>query len=102
MMKPWFDDPAEIERLNAAGGELSVRARLAKLFNICGEWPPADWAGPPPNSGERTALHDYIARSPTLLADLEDWGVEVPRALREQALQTRHLRVVAVDGRALA
>jgi hypothetical protein len=71
---PWWDDPTM---------PVDVGDRLRSLCRLAKGWPVE--AGPSPTSGERTALHDRIARSPGFLADLERIGIEFPSALRDEA-----------------
>lgn len=96
-----------------------LRARDAK-----GHFPVCDWVlnralkgggwhpelGPSMASGERTALHDHIARIPGLLDRLEhECGTEIPGWMRDAAAMAAAGNIVtfvprasAVDGRASA
>lgn len=100
MTKPWYDNPAQLDALDLAG---VLYDRLVSLFSKAGGWPPE--AGPSPTSGQRTALHDYLAECDGTLLDLQcAVGFEIlPRAGDGPPcpkISAKHLYLATVNGRA--
>lgn len=103
---PFWDDDAAMD---ASDADFPLETRAPALCRKRGGWP-RDY-GPSPTSGERTKLHDRIARTPGLLRQLEREGIEFPSALQDladiadeaaQASLPSRLHLATVDGRAIA
>lgn len=104
---PMWDDANRLERMDTEG-PYTVEQRTVALCGKARGW--HDDLGPTPTSGERSALHDHIARTPGLLRRLErEFRIEWPSALQDIAdladasgTSPPRLHLAAVDGRAIA